>query len=352
VPTLANPVHPRRPPLKWAGGKRWLVPKLQALWSEIADDRSPTPRLVEPFVGGMAVALGLQPPSALLNDANQHVVNFYRCLQQGLTNSLPMLNDAEQYLEYRSTFNQMTVANRSLSAFNSVLSSKRVLTQSEIKTLEIAWKDPHPPSTGSGQRPTPSPKAGEGEPEHKTESLTPSPVLGEGWGEGLSMLPLLHCDSSKTQALLFYYLNRTGFNGLCRFNNKGEFNVPFGKYKTITYSADFLEYRELLGRWEFSCGDFQAMALREDDFIYADPPYDRVFTKYSQQDFTWDDQERLAVWLSQHSGRVVVSNQATDRILALYQKLGFRVDTVEAPRRIACNGNRKPALEMLAYRGF
>lgn len=277
MPTLANPVYPRRPPLKWAGGKRWLVPKLQELWSEIESDsirdRSTTPRLVEPFVGGMAVSLGLQPNVALLNDANQHVVNFYQCLQEGLTNSLPMINNADQYLEYRSTFNQLTVENQALS-------------------------------------------------------------------------------TKKTQALLFYYLNRTGFNGLCRFNNKGEFNVPFGKYKTITYNTDFLEYQDLLGRWEFSCGDFQGISLRDDDFIYADPPYDRVFTKYSQQDFTWDDQERLAEWLSGHSGRVVVSNQATDRILALYETLGFRVETVEAPRRIACNGNRKPALEMLAYRGF
>jgi DNA adenine methylase len=273
VPTLANPVYPRRPPLKWAGGKRWLVPKLQELWSEVEAERSPTPRLVEPFVGGMAVALGLQPEVALLNDANQHVVNFYQCLQEGLTNSLPMTNDADQYLEYRSTFNQLTVENQALS-------------------------------------------------------------------------------TKRTQALLFYYLNRTGFNGLCRFNNKGEFNVPFGKYKTITYSTDFLEYQDLLGRWKFSCGDFQAIPLRADDFIYADPPYDRVFTKYSQQDFTWDDQERLAEWLSGHSGRVVVSNQATDRILALYENLGFRVDTVEAPRRIACNGNRNPALEMLAFKGF
>jgi site-specific DNA-adenine methylase len=75
------------------------------LWSEI--DLVSQPRLVEPFVGGLSVALGLHPQVALLNDANQHVINFYRCLQQGLTNSLPMLNDAELYLQYRSTFNQL-----------------------------------------------------------------------------------------------------------------------------------------------------------------------------------------------------------------------------------------------------
>jgi DNA adenine methylase len=299
VPTLLSPTYPRRPPLKWAGGKRWLVPKLQELWSAVACDSSAgilgTPRLVEPFVGGMAVALGLQPNTALLNDANQHVINFYQCLQQGLTNSLLMLNDAEQYAEYRSAFNQLTVDREQLLAGDDLL-----------------------------------------------------PTLNSPRAASL----VLEDTSSKTQALLFYYLNRTGFNGLCRFNNKGEFNVPFGRYKTITYSTDFLEYQELLGRWHFSCGDFAKISLRDDDFIYADPPYDRVFTKYSQQDFTWDDQERLAEWLSRHSGKVVVSNQATDRIIALYEKLGFRTETIEAPRRIACNGNRKSALEMLAYRGF
>jgi DNA adenine methylase len=82
------------------------VPKLQDLWSEIERSGSIPPRLVEPFVGGMAIALGLQPQVAILNDANKHVINFYRCLQQGLTNSLLMVNDAELYLQYRSTFNQ------------------------------------------------------------------------------------------------------------------------------------------------------------------------------------------------------------------------------------------------------
>ena len=41
---------------------------------------------------------------------------------------------------------------------------------------------------------------------------------------------------------LFYYLNRTCYNGLCRFNSKGEFNVPFGRYKKLIYKTDFSEY--------------------------------------------------------------------------------------------------------------
>src|SRR6266480_5583819 len=68
-----------RPPLKWAGGKRWQVPHLRPIWKP-SEDR----RLVEPFCGGLAVTLGLAPSTALLNDANPHLVNFYQWLQRGL----------------------------------------------------------------------------------------------------------------------------------------------------------------------------------------------------------------------------------------------------------------------------
>ena len=126
-------------------------------------------------------------------------------------------------------------------------------------------------------------------------------------------------------AQLFYYLNRTGYNGLCRFNKKGGYNVPFGRYKTINYQDDFSHYQTVLSQWQFSNVDFEQLKVADDDFIYADPPYDTPFHQYSQQGFDWDDQERLAEWLSRHPGPVILSNQATDRVLKLYRKLGFRL---------------------------
>jgi DNA adenine methylase len=250
------------PPLKWAGGKRWQVPLIEPMWREHRDRR-----LVEPFCGGLAVALGLRPERALLNDRNPHLVSFYRWLQRGLTITMPMHNVRTSYYRHRTRFNTLISAGRS-------------------ETAEAA--------------------------------------------------------------ALFYYLNRTGYNGLCRFNRKGAFNVPFGRYASIRYVRDFAEYAPALGPWEFRVGDLEHVPIEPDDFIYADPPYDVPFTSYSAIPFTWDDQERTAVWLSKHRGPVVLVNQATPRIVRLYRTLGYRVQQVDAPRRISCTGDRRPAREVLA----
>jgi DNA adenine methylase len=254
------------PPLKWAGGKRWILPRLRELWRTHTQRR-----LVEPFVGGAAVALGLRPRRALLNDSNSHLINFYHWLQRGLISNLPMVNDQALYYSHRARFNQL-------------------IGDAQAATAEAA--------------------------------------------------------------ALFYYLNRTGYNGLCRFNRSGYFNVPFGQHKALNYARDFKAYAGALSAWRFVCGDFAALTLRPNDFIYADPPYDVEFTTYSPGGFTWADQVRLAEWLAQHPGPVVASNQATAKILALYRRLGFNIKLLAAPRMIACNGDRTRASEMLALKNF
>jgi DNA adenine methylase len=255
---------PLLPPLKWAGGKRWLVPALRELYLPFKNHR-----LVEPFLGGMAIALGLEPADALLADVNPHAVNFYRWLKRGLKISLPMQNSR-------------TCFERQRQKFNSFIRSKK--------------------------------------------------------------------SSTAEAAALFYYLNRTGYNGLCRFNSAGLFNVPFGKYVRINYTRDFADYKAVLAPWKFKCCDFEKLEVMKSDFVYADPPYDVEFTRYAQRNFSWSDQERLAEWLAAHPGPVVASNQATPRIVALYTGLGFDVHTIRVRRMIACNGDRTPAREILAVR--
>jgi DNA adenine methylase len=157
---------------------------------------------------------------------------------------------------------------------------------------------------------------------------------------------------SKEAASLFYYLNRTCYNGLCRFNSKGEFNVPFGRYSKLNYRTDFTEYVSAFAEWDFACMDFEKLTLLTDDFVYADPPYDVQFTQYSKENFGWEDQVRLAEWLARHPGPVVLSNQATERIQQLYRELGYAVTILNAPRMINCTGDRTPAQEVLAIRNL
>jgi DNA adenine methylase len=256
-----------RPPLKWAGGKRWLVPHLKPIW-----DLHKGRRLVEPLCGGLAVALGLQPEHALLNDINVHAINFFLWLKKGLAITIPMRNDSKLFYLHRERFNQLVKNGKA---------------------------------------------------------------------------------SSEEAAALFYFLNRTCYNGLCRFNRSGEFNVPFGRYKRINYARDFSPFKVAFRNWEFTVGDFELVPLEPHDFVYADPPYDVEFRQYSKEGFTWDDQVRLAQWLAKHSGPVVLSNQATPRIRTLYSELGFKLRCLEAPRMISCKGDeRKPATEVMALRGI
>jgi DNA adenine methylase len=265
MPTIAQPAT-LRPPLKWAGGKRWQVPYLRPLWEPHVRRR-----LVEPFCGGLAVTLGLLPSPALLNDANEHLINFYQWLQKGLRVDLEMKNDEALFYRHREQFNGL---------------------------------------------------------------------LASGKGE------------SREAAALFYYLNRTGFNGLCRFNRSGEFNVPFGRYARIGYTRDFTPYRDVFANWTFTNDDVEAVPIDRSDFIYADPPYDVEFTQYAKGGFTWDDQQRTAEWLARHRGPVVLVNQATPRIEALYRKLKFGVQFLDAPRRISCTGDRTPAREIMGTRNL
>jgi len=153
-------------------------------------------------------------------------------------------------------------------------------------------------------------------------------------------------------ASLFYYLNRTGYNGLCRFNASGGFNVPFGRYAKINYRKDFLEYKSVFKNWTFTNTDFDQIPLEPQDFVYADPPYDVQFTQYSKGGFGWDEQVRTAQWLAKHPGPVILSNQATKRIIDLYKSLGYSLTFLDAPRRISCTGDRTPAPEVLATRNL
>src|ERR1700733_5181682 len=94
-----------KPLLKWVGGKRWLLPVLEQWWAAHKECK-----LIEPVTGGMAVTLGLNPKNALLNDANEHLINFYQQVRKGLIIEIPLQNSKKFYYQQRTKFNALIAA--------------------------------------------------------------------------------------------------------------------------------------------------------------------------------------------------------------------------------------------------
>ncbi|MCW8857924.1 MAG: Dam family site-specific DNA-(adenine-N6)-methyltransferase [Kangiella sp.] len=162
----------------------------------------------------------------------------------------------------------------------------------------------------------------------------------------------------KERAALFVYFNRHGYNGLCRYNRSGGFNVPFGRYKKPYFPAREMElFAEKAKRAEFRCQSFnKTMAhTRKGNVIYCDPPYlpwslTANFTSYSQQEFSLDNQRELALEAQRLAKRgvpVVISNHDTDFARLIYDK-AKDLQSFPVRRFISCDGaGRNNAQELI-----
>lgn len=255
------------PILKWPGGKRWLAPCIESVYNACG-----RPYYVEPFAGGMSVALRIRPTNATINDLNPHLINFYQQLQEGvyIPSVMPMANSLDYYYSTRRSFNEHVEINH---------------------------------------------------------------ITG----------PLM--------AAYFYYLCKTCFNGLCRFNKTGHFNTPYGRYDKINYALD-KDVIEVIKEWDFYVGDFTDVEVESGDFIYLDPPYKGKFAGYTSAGFNPADHDRLLAWISKHDGPIVLSNSMDEGLVTAYHRAGFKVGEVYGPRSIAADGEaRGLASEILAFRG-
>lgn len=107
-------------------------------------------------------------------------------------------------------------------------------------------------------------------------------------------------DKTYSDAVLYYYINKTAYSGMIRYNAKGEFNVPFGRYAHLNTSSVTLYHSRLLQRAEIFNVDYSRIfeMCNEDDFVFLDPPYDCVFSDYGNEQykdgFNEDSHRRLA----------------------------------------------------------
>lgn len=159
---------------------------------------------------------------------------------------------------------------------------------------------------------------------------------------------------------LFLFIRNYSYSGMFRYNDKGEFNVPYGG---IAYNAKTLEKKlsyyksyelqEHFKKTKIYNKDFEMFlretAPNENDFVFLDPPYDSEFSTYAQNEFTKDDQTRLANYLIHEckaKWMMIIKN--TEFIYSLYNKEGINIRTFDKEYLVSfMNRNDKKVTHLL-----
>lgn len=162
----------------------------------------------------------------------------------------------------------------------------------------------------------------------------------------------------KLKSALFLYLNKHGYNGLCRYNSNGKFNVPFGRYTKPYFPKDeLIFFLNKSSKTKFIHNDFLETfkMAKSGDFIYCDPPYSPIeqesnFSAYTSKKFGEEEQVKLA-HVAKHAAnnniKVIISNHDTDFIRELYKDAKIIEFTVRRfINRDVCN--RSTAKELIA----
>lgn len=294
-----------KPFVKWAGGKKQLLPIICMSYPHGLE--STVTKYAEPFVGGGAVLFDILNRYDLekiyISDINTELITTYKIIRDNcepliqLLKSMrdeyvPQSNDArkEIFYTYRTRFNTLK---KTLSQSYEELES---FNQLENKRIELA--------------------------------------------------------------ALFIFLNRTCFNGLYRVNQKGEFNVPIGSYKNPSiFDEDVLRsISAALKNVEIICADYRESLdfIDEKTFVYIDPPYRPLtktanFTSYSENEFDDNAQIALAEFvrlIDEKGAKVLLSNsdpKNTDPNDDFFDELykGFTIQRVTASRMINSKGNSR-----------
>ena len=293
-------MKPAQPVLKWAGGKRQLLPALRPYYPVRFD------RYIEPFVGSGAVFLDLHNRGLLdgrdvrLSDINADVIGCYCLIRDNVDDVIHELEELQDGYRSRGREHFYEIRNE---RFNP-----------RRRQLHAA--------------------------EHPETRYTPD------------------------LAAMLIYLNRTGYNGLFRVNRRGLFNVPAGRYASVRIcDADNLRrVSAALARPRTSLtvrGFDQALDdAAAGDFVYLDPPYAPLsrtasFTSYTAARFGADAQSRLqqaVIRLAERGACVLLSNSAAPDIRHLYadnpqaRGAGLHTRTVEARRAINSRATARGAV--------
>jgi len=264
-----NSQHRRPHPfLKWAGGKRQLIPQMIKYFPKNFNE------YIEPFVGGGALFFYILPRKTILIDINEDLINCYKVIKNNVRELIELLKNHKNEKDYYYQIRALDRAPESYSKLSDVEKASRAI-----------------------------------------------------------------------------YLNRCCYNGLYRVNSKGQFNVPFGRYKNPKFCdeenleavSNALEYVDILhGSFEI-CLKY----AEKSDFVYFDPPYHPLsktssFTSYTKDNFGKESQRKLfSVFkrLDERGCKLLLSNSYNDFILDLYTE--YQVVLLNAKRAINSDATKR-----------
>lgn len=139
---------------------------------------------------------------------------------------------------------------------------------------------------------------------------------------------------------LFLFIRNYAYSGMFRYNDSGDFNVPYGgasyNSKSLGNKIGYYQSENVLNKFSHTKIEnldfeefFKKNVPQENDFVFLDPPYDSEFSTYAQNDFTKEDQARLANYLCKDcKAKWMMVIKATPYILSLYENKGLNINNL------------------------
>ncbi|OQW90526.1 MAG: modification methylase [Beggiatoa sp. IS2] len=302
--------HQAKPFLKWAGGKNQLLGQFANYYPrELREGK--IDNYIEPFVGGGAVFFEIMQKypirSAYIADINKDLILTYQVIQRQPTILLECLE------QYQQEYDHTTEENRNLLFLS-------IRKDFNSQRLEINYEN-----------------------------------FSDQW------IP---------RATQLIFLNKTCFNGLFRLNAKGEFNVPFGKYKnpTISDRPNILAVSKILQNTEIQISSYESCYSKTNErtFIYFDPPYKPIsktanFTSYTGFGFTDKEQVELAHFFRkldrEKHAKLMLSNsdpKSENPDDSFFEKIydGYHLYRVYANRMINCHAGKRGQISELVITNY
>lgn len=213
-----------KPIIKYSGGKRREIPHL------VRNMPYFTGRYVEPFFGDGALFFHLEPHEAIINDINTPLMLFYRGIR----------DDFDQVRHELGVLADIYNTNQNM--FNSL---NKNYPKEHIKTANEALY-------------------------YSIRDMFNGKIKKE-----------------YSDAAIYYFINKTAYSGMIRYNSKGMFNVPFGRYKRLSIDNVSRLRSQLLQRATLYNRDYVDIfnLCHPDDFVFLDPPYDCVFSNYGNEEY-------------------------------------------------------------------